>query len=248
MSAIFHWDIEQNSEAWFRARLAIPTASEMKRIITPTGKKSTQAEGYMNRLLFEYVSGVPFQTDEYQSAYMEHGHEYEAAAVKSFELMTGRKTKKVGIITNWEGMVGASPDRLVIDGETVIGSLEIKAPQGPGMIGYLRDKDSLVDEYLVQLQAQLSIGELDKSDICADNPKLPAVILEVGRDEKFISTMSLYLREFVDTMLEKRLRLDKEFGLKPQVKTKAPLAYDDPGEFGVSMADVDAIFGSSANA
>ena len=247
MTAVFDYSISQNSESWFRARLAIPTASELKRIITPTGKKSSQAASYMNRLLFEHVSGVPYQSDEYQSAYMEHGHEYEAAAVKSFEMMTGRKTKKVGIVTNWDGLIAASPDRLTVVEMQVDGTLEIKAPQGPGMIGYLLDKDSLVEEYYVQIQAQLFICEFEKSAICADNPKLPPVILEVGRDDKYIGTMALYLREFVDTMLEKRLRLDKEFGVRPPVK-KAPLAHDDGGEFGVSMADVDAIFGSSANA
>lgn len=210
MSAVFHWEIKQNTSDWFAARMAIPTASEMKRIITPTGKKSSQAEVYMNKLLWEYVSGVPYQEDEnpYQSLYMEHGHDYEEAAVKSFEFATETKVEKVGFVSNWDNIIGASPDRIVKE----VGCVEIKSPAPHTQIGYLLDKDSLVDEYFVQLQSQLFICEFDKQFICADNPKLAPVILTVGRNDKYIATMALYLREFVDTMLEKRLRLENEFG------------------------------------
>lgn len=236
---IFRSDISQNTSEWFALRLAIPTSSEMKRIVTPTGARSSQVVAYRNRLLWEYVSGVPFQEeDAYQSLYMEHGHEYEAAAVKSFELMTSKKAEKVGFVSTWEGLLGASPDRIV-ESEAC---LEIKSPTPPIQIKYLLDKDSLVAEYRCQLQAQLYICEFDKQYICADNPKLPPVILEVGRDEKFIAAMVGYCREFVDTMLEKRLELEQKFGPFKRPTDKSPAA-EDPDW--LSEADVDAILGTA---
>jgi hypothetical protein len=37
-------DVTQGSPEWLEARLGIPTASEFDKIITPTGKPSTQYE------------------------------------------------------------------------------------------------------------------------------------------------------------------------------------------------------------
>ena len=249
MSAVLFWDVEQNSEEWYRLRMAIPTASAMDKIITLTGKKSSQAEAYMNRLLWEYVSGFPLQEQEnvYQSPWMQSGHENEGNTVKSFEFQTSLTCKKIGFISNWDGMIGASPDRAIMDGETLTGYLEIKSPAPYTQLGYLLDKPSLSKEYWPQLQAQMLIGETEVQYICSDSHRVNSepVILQVNRDDKYCATLALYLREFVDTMLERRLRLKSEFGLQPPVReVKKALAYDDGGEFGVSLADLDAILGT----
>ena len=238
MSATFHWDIKQNTEDWFRLRMSIPTASAMDKIITPTGKKSSQAEAYMAKLLWEYVSGVPLQEQEdmYQSPWMEHGHEYEATTVKAFEFQTGLACEKVGFISNWDNTIGASPDRIVRG----VACCEIKSPAPYTQLLYLLDKDSLAKNYWPQLQAQIFVSELDKQFMCSDHHRVKAepVILEIPRDDKYCATMALYLREFVDALLEKRLRLDREFGLRPPIAVPKP---DGLAEFGVSQADVDAI-------
>ena len=248
MSAIFHWNVRQNTPEWFALRMAVPTASEFHRIITPEGKKATgkQREVYMARLLWEYVSGFPCHSDEesdnYQSPWMENGHDYEAKVAQSFELMTGYTLETIGGISNWDGLLWASPDRVVRD----VGCFEAKSPAPWTQLRYLLDKPSLSKQYWPQVQGQIFVGDLEKQFIGSDSYRVKAepVILDVGRDDKYCATMALLLREFVDEMLERRLRLKNEFGLNPPIReVKKELAYDDPGEFGVSMADVDAIFG-----
>ena len=56
-------NIAQGSEAWMRARLGIPTASNFKRIITGTGAPSGCAAQYMNELLAEWRTGKRRETE-----------------------------------------------------------------------------------------------------------------------------------------------------------------------------------------
>jgi len=56
---IIEYDIEQGSERWLQARLGIPTASAFDKIVTSTGKASTQSNAYMNKLLAEWLTGRP---------------------------------------------------------------------------------------------------------------------------------------------------------------------------------------------
>lgn len=203
---IYHNYFEQRSAEWYRMRLGIPTASEMDRIITPTGKPSKQATGYMNRLLAEWVLGEPIES-EYDSPYMQAGRDNEAAAVKAFEFQTGLETSEIGFVTTDDGMAGCSPDRLVSD----MGTLELKCPAPHTQISYLM-QESVADEYRIQVQAQLWICEREKSWVSSYHPKLPPVILEIPRDDDLISKIADAVREFCDLLLQKRESLERTFG------------------------------------
>ena len=50
-------NVEQGSEAWFKLRLGVPSASRFKDLLTPTGKPSMSSEKYMHELLAETMSG-----------------------------------------------------------------------------------------------------------------------------------------------------------------------------------------------
>lgn len=236
---VFHWDLEQNTSEWIAARMAIPTASSFGKIITPEGKRSSQSKVYLSKLLWEFISGLPLQEEEdpYESAYMQHGHEYEENTVAAFEFVTGHKAEKIGGISNWDGMIWASPDRIVRD----IACAEMKSPQPWTQLTYWFDKELLPKKYKPQLQGQLIVGELDKQFICSDHPKCKVVALEVGRDESYITTAKGYLREFVDELLEKRLILEREFGKPKPHKTEESCF----GDLGVSMDDVEAIIAAN---
>ena len=54
---------EQGTDEWFQARCGIPTASSFDKLITPTGKPSTQADAYMHQLLAEWVMGEKISMD-----------------------------------------------------------------------------------------------------------------------------------------------------------------------------------------
>lgn len=232
--AIYHNDFEQRSEEWYRVRLGVPTASEMDRIITPTGKPSRQAEAYMNRLLAEWILGEPIE-NEVDTQWMEHGRDFESEAVKSFEFQTDLKTHAVGFVTTDDGRIGCSPDRLV--GE--IGTLELKCPKPNTHVGYLLST-SVAEDYIVQNQAQMWICEREQSWVSSYHPKLPPIILTINRDKEFIAKLGALVRGFVDQMLERRLELDRRFGPfeRAQPKQQTEEAYD---WLGVSMEDVDAI-------
>lgn len=202
---IYHKHFEQRSAEWYRVRLGIPTASEMDRIITPGGKPSKQAVGYMNRLLAEWVLGEPLEHE--QTHWMEWGQDHEAAAVKAFEFQSGLETSEVGFVTLDNGMAGCSPDRLV--GEC--GTLELKCPAPQTQISYLLD-ESVADEYMIQVQAQLWICEREKSWVASYHPKLTPVILEIPRDEDLISKIACAVNQFCDVLLQKRELLERQYG------------------------------------
>lgn len=229
--AIYHRDIEQRDEHWFQLRCGIPTASEMDRIITPTGKASKQCMAYMHRLLAEWVLHEPIMSD-YESRYMTLGIENEDAAAKAFEFQTGHQVSTVGFVTTDDGLVGCSPDRLVGD----YGTLELKCPAIQTHVGYLLD-GSIYDEYRVQVQSQLWICELDKAWIVSYHPKLAPHIDEIGREEDFIASLSAAVRKFVDRMCEAREDLHRRFGPFPWEMNKEP----DVDPFGVTEEDVEAI-------
>ena len=55
-------EVDQNSEDWHRARIGIPTASEFGKMLTGTGKPSTQVDDYAAQLAAEIYSGVPMKS------------------------------------------------------------------------------------------------------------------------------------------------------------------------------------------
>ena len=217
---------KQNSPEWIAARLGIPTASEFDRIITATGKVSSQAPEYLHRLLAEWYLGEP--VENFSNEWTERGHEYEPEAMKAYSFMTGQTPTEIGFITTDDGMAGASPDRLV--GEPKM--LELKCPLAHTQIGYLMG-GLVSDKYRVQLQGQLWVSERETVDIFAYHPKLPPVLLTVGRDEKFLTLLGVAVRTFVDTMLAARADLVARFGEPERPK---PAEEDS---LGVSDADVD---------
>jgi putative phage-type endonuclease len=190
-------NVEQGTNEWLKVRLGIPTASEFSKIITPTGKLSAQADKYANRLVAEKMLGYP--VDEFKGNYhTNRGKELEPEAVSFYELQRDIETVKVGFLTNDEGTIGASPDRLV--GED--GLLEIKCPAPQTHIEYLTtgevDKD-----YYPQIQGQLLVSGRKWVDILSYHPELPPAIIRVERDEKYIAGLSDALAQFTNNLAAK---------------------------------------------
>ena len=66
-------NFEQGSQEWLQSRLGKPTASNFGKLITPTGKPSTSADGYINDLIAQKSTGeLP---EFYTNAAMERGNE-----------------------------------------------------------------------------------------------------------------------------------------------------------------------------
>ena len=119
---IFH-AVNPRSQEWHALRLGIPTSSEFSKIITPkTMKLSSQAQGYLCRLLGEWLTGE--QVENFASPWMDRGTELEDSAILAYEMLTDTETSPGGFVTTDDGLIGCSPDRLIGDD----GDLEIKCP------------------------------------------------------------------------------------------------------------------------
>lgn len=186
---ILHADIKQGTPAWLAIRAGIPTASAFDRIVTKSGKPSSQAEKYLHRLLAERMVGHP--VIDAISYWQGRGTQMEAEAVAYYEGQRELDTVPVGFVTNDAGTIGASPDRLVGDE----GLLEIKVPSEAVHVSYLLTKH--VDaEYFPQVQGQLWISERRWLDILSYHPEMPPALIHVERDEKFIAILSAAVTKF----------------------------------------------------
>ena len=62
---------EQGTAEWFKARAGSIGASSMSKIITSTGKASTQRKGYLYQMTAETITGE--KTESYSNQNMENG-------------------------------------------------------------------------------------------------------------------------------------------------------------------------------
>lgn len=191
-------NVEQGTIQWQQARLGIPTASGFEKIITPTGKASTQAEAYAEKLLAEHMLGYPVETFG-GNGWTDRGKELEPDAVKFYELQKDAETVAVGFCTDDARTMGASPDRLVGDD----GLLEIKCPAPQTHMHYLLTGE--IDKgYWPQVQGQLLVTGRKWVDWLSYHPELPPVIIRVERDEEYLKKMGELLTGFTENLEKKR--------------------------------------------
>ena len=147
-------DHEQYSPEWWQARLGIPTASSIDKLLTATGKASTQATAYMHALIAERLSG---RSDESVSTvWTERGKETEDEARQMLALVLDQEITEVGFITDDDGTVGCSPDGLILDGADIAAGVEIKCPKGSTHVEYLLG-GKVPTKYVAQVQASLYV-------------------------------------------------------------------------------------------
>lgn len=180
---------DQYSEEYEKLRLGLPTASNFHKIITPTGKPSTQWQNYAYHLIAERILGR--KVDTYTSPAMEIGLEMEPYAVAYYECAKDIETKQVGFVTNDAASIGCSPDRLV--GED--GLLQIKCPMPHTQVRYWLE-GKLDDKHKPQLQGELYITRRHWIDIVSWHPELPRTTIRVERDEVYIACLDKLLLDF----------------------------------------------------
>jgi hypothetical protein len=199
----------QGSAIWLSARSGIPTASCFDRIVTPTGKLSTQADAYMHQLLAERMLGRPI-TDVAVTSWMSRGTMLEGEAISFYESMRELDTVRVGLCTNDAGTIGASPDRLVGEG----GLLEIKCPKESTHVGYLLT-GSAGAAYRPQVQGQLMVTGRAWVDLLSYSPDLPHALIRIERDEDYIATLSNALDAFSEQLEAKAAELRERGWIAP---------------------------------
>ena len=192
----------QGTEEWRIARLGIPTASSFGKILTPTGKKSTQSKAYMNTLLAEWFTGKPKPNKTYGS--MQNGNDTEDEAREVYEFITGNEVTEVGVVyKNADKLIGCSPDGLLTSKRK---GAEFKCPDEHTHVGYLVD-DCLPLIYIPQVQGSMYATGYDEWDFMSYHPKYPQFLITVKRDEKYIITLDQALKIFNQEMIAKRNKL-----------------------------------------
>lgn len=193
-------DCEQGTPEWYSSRAEIPTASNFGRLITPTGKPSTQADAYLNELLGEYATGT---TDEesYSGFWMERGKELEPEARLAYQIVTGHKVTQTGFVYKDDNrLVGCSPDGLVMDIER---GCEIKCPMEKHWAAYYIANECPKD-YRAQVQGSMWITGFEAWDFVAYHPNYEPFIVTVKRDKTFQKAIDEIVPSFIERLLKGR--------------------------------------------
>lgn len=199
-------DVEQGSDEWFNLKLGTPSASNLNKIVTSTGKKSTQREGYLYELVGERITGRRDET--FKNEAMEQGNTREDESRTYYSVMKDGDIRQVAVIYKDEDKrFLCSPDALVHDKGVWRNGLELKNVLQKTQVKRL-DKNVLPSEYVLQVQGSLFITGLDRWDFCSYCPDMPPFIIEVGRDDKLIKTIEDELNRFCDDIdkLTKKLK------------------------------------------
>jgi hypothetical protein len=176
-------DAIQGSEEWLETRLGRPTASNFGKLITPTGKASTSAQGYIDELIAQRITGeIP---EFFKSEAMQRGNDLEPVAKSLYEFTYDVDVKEVGLCLHDKYECGASPDGLI----GLDGGLEIKCPLPHTHVSYLRG-GCIPAKYIPQVQGCLWITEREWWDFMSYHPSMEDLIVRVYRDNAYITKLA----------------------------------------------------------
>lgn len=183
-------NIEQRTDEWFEVRAGKVTGSEFSKIITPTGKKSTQYKDLLFKKADEIIYGASLQKGEPTEA-MLRGIELEEEAFNSINFETDYNFEEIGFCDSQLGY-GCSPDGL--SEKNKIG-LEIKCPL-PHNHSKTRFKGIYDQKYKPQVQGCMMVTGYKEWVYYSYCPDRPSYIEVVKRDDGFINDLKHYLDQF----------------------------------------------------
>ena len=202
MTAIYLDALEQGTAEWVSTRLGVPTASEFKKIITSTGKLSSQRTGYMAKLLADWYFGEPV-SDWQGNEWTDRGSALEQDAFDYYSFFTDSDVKKCGFIWRDESKeVGCSPDGLAGDD----GLIELKCPAVHTHLMYLF-QDRVPPEYYTQVQGQIWVSGRSFCDFMSYYPDMPPLVVRVAPDPILQDAFDQHLPKFLDEIREGREKL-----------------------------------------
>lgn len=192
---------EQGTEGWLRDRLGCPSGSNFAKLITATGKASTQADGYVNLLIAErLMDGPAFEAKV--TEWMTRGTELEPEARSFYEFASGNSVDQIGFCKHDTLECGVSPDGMIGSD----GLLEIKCPAPSTHVSYLR-KDDLPATYKQQVMGQMWVMEREWCDFVSYHPEMVALIVRVHRDEEYIGLLAAEVEKACETIEREYQRL-----------------------------------------
>jgi DNA-binding ferritin-like protein (Dps family) len=194
--------IHQGHEAWDKLRAVRPTASEFSKIITGTGKASTQREAYMRKLAIATKYDLP----QWQgNKWTDRGHELEPQARERFIEESGFDVREVAFIGHETTIAGGSPDGLIYNGDDEpVSGIEVKCFNSEKHLGIL-DKGVLPTENLAQVHGHLWLTGFDAWAFviyCPEAFPLDFKVIEVKRSS-YTDKLGEAVTKFCDELLER---------------------------------------------
>jgi len=203
---MFILDCEQGTEEWLEARRAIPTSSCFSRILTPSGALSNQWDGYMNKLLAEYLDPEQSVAERIYTKAMKRGNEMEPLARTLYEDITGDMVTEVGgLFFDEDRKSMCSPDGLIVHKEK---GLEIKSPNLSTHIGYVR-KGKMPDCYSIQVQSGMAFSGYSDWDFMSFHPSYKPLIITIKRDAKLTRKIKKSVEYFVKELDQEKKIIDE---------------------------------------
>lgn len=206
-------DIEQGSDAWFKARLGKVTASRVADVVarTKTGWGASRAN-YMAQLIAERLTGV--RQESYTNAAMQWGTETEPQARAAYEWRTDATVEAAGFVDHPRvAMSGASPDGLI----GADGLLEIKCPNTATHLDALLG-EAIANKYVLQMQWQMACTGRAWCDFVTFDPRLPEemrmLVTRVKRDDAAITNLERDVSEFLAELAGKVSALTKRYDVQ----------------------------------
>jgi predicted phage-related endonuclease len=178
VTVTYHRDVIQGSDDWLAMRCGLLSASEMKKIITPTLKVANNNDTRVHAFELAFQRLTKFVEPQYVSDAMLRGQEDEILARAAYEQHYAPVTE-TGFITNdkWGFVIGYSPDGLV--GED--GLIECKSRCGKYQVQTIAG-NAVPEEYEIQLQTALLVSEREWIDFVSYCGGLPMFVKRVEPD------------------------------------------------------------------
>ena len=209
MSITIHRDLVQGTDEWLAARCGMLTASEMKLIVTPTGKAAAndKMRAHLYELLAQRLTGhvePHFISDD-----MLRGQEDEGFA-RSLYAEQYAAVEEVGFITRDFGgfRIGCSPDGLVGDA----GMIEIKSRRAKYQVATIID-DDMPPDFEIQVQTALLVSGREWCDFVSYSGGLPMAVLRVPADaamqERILAAAEEFEQRLADALAIYRENVDR---------------------------------------
>lgn len=185
-------ECEQNTPEWDDARLAIPTASKFKEIMTSKGIPSKSRDAYLYRLAGEKITGKK-APNKMPKGNADRGHENEQESADYYQMITGADVQKVGFCFYDElRQFGASPDRLVNDD----GGFETKDALPSVQLERLHKGWTGAEHYL-QCAGCMYVTGRSWWDLQSYSAGLKTITKRFERDDAFMAKMAEQIESFL---------------------------------------------------
>lgn len=206
MTIKYHTDLVQGSDEWRDARCGLLTASEMHLIITPTLKiaDNDKTRAHVWELLSQRI------TRHVEPGYIGdnilRGWDDELLTREAYHAHYA-PVEQVGFITNdrWGFTLGYSPDGLVGDA----GLIECKSRKQRLQIQTIADfvpDNSVMPEYVMQVQTGLLVSEREWCDHISYSGGLPMATVRIYPDEGIQAAILDAAYAFEKKVAEKRAK------------------------------------------